>query len=51
MISGEQFIITKQEDGRYYGRIPNSDDGHGNEMDACFDTPEETLNSLIEQQE
>lgn len=43
----EQFIITKQPGGRYYGRIPNSDDGHGNEIDCLQETPEKALKSLM----
>lgn len=41
-----QYIITEQNDGRFYGRIPDSDDGHGNEIDSLWPTPEEALRSL-----
>lgn len=44
-----QFIITEQDDGRFYGRIPESDDGNGNEIDCLQPTPEEALKSLLEQ--
>lgn len=44
-----QIILTKQSDGRWFGRIPFSDDGHGNEIDACLETPQQTLDCLLEQ--
>lgn len=44
-----QFIITEQADGRWFGRIPDSDDGNGNEIDCCLETPEAALSSLKEQ--
>lgn len=44
-----QIILTQQSDGKWYGRIPDSDDGYGNEIDCLFNTPEESLKSLKEQ--
>ena len=45
-----QIILTKQKsDGRWYGLIPDSDDGNGNEMDACWDNPHDTLQCLLDQ--
>ncbi len=44
-----QYIITLQSNGRWYGRIPESDDGYGNEIDCLFYNPREALSSLIEQ--
>jgi hypothetical protein len=41
--------MSKQDDGRWYGRIPNSDDGNGNEIDACLYTPMQTAICLLEQ--
>lgn len=43
----KQIVLTLQGDGRWYGRIPDSNDGHGNELDAMLDTPEETLAVLL----
>ena len=43
-----QIILTRDEVG-WYGRIPDSDDGHGNEIDCRFPTPTQSLNSLLEQ--
>jgi hypothetical protein len=44
-----QFIITEQHSGSWFGRIPESDDGQGNEIDCLQQTPEEALKSLKEQ--
>lgn len=44
-----QFVITEQPDGRFYGKVPGSDDGHGNEIDCLFTTPTEALESLLAQ--
>ena len=45
---GKTICISPQQDGRWYGRIDGSDDGHGNEIDACLNTPEEILAILLE---
>lgn len=53
-ITKKQFIITEIEvdsGTRWFGRIPGSDDGHGNEIDCCLYTPEQALASLLEQAE
>ncbi len=42
-------VLTKQNNGRWFGRIPGSDDGHGNEIDCLLYTPEQALQSLLEQ--
>lgn len=45
-----QIILTyKPIDGRWFGRIKNSDDGHGNEIDCYLYTPKQVLASLLEQ--
>jgi len=44
-----QFILTRQSDGRYFGRMPDSDDGNGNEIDCLQETPELALESLLRQ--
>jgi hypothetical protein len=43
----EKIILTKQPDGRWYGRMVGSDDGHGNEIDSAGDTPAECLENLL----
>ncbi len=44
-----QIILTEQSNGKWYGRIPNSNDGNENEIDCCLNTPEEALKCLLEQ--
>ena len=46
-----QIILTKQDNGRWFGRINGSDDGNGNEIDCLLSTPERALNSLLKQHE
>lgn len=48
-MNNKQFILTEQSDGRYFGRIPDSDDGNGNEIDCLQDTPENALQVLKNQ--
>lgn len=41
--------LAKQSNGRWFGRIEDSDDGNGNEIDCYLYTPEQALQSLLEQ--
>lgn len=49
MSKDELIILSKQRDGKWYGTVKNSDDGHGNEFDGLSDTPEQTLEILLKQ--
>ncbi len=42
-----KIILVKKENGRWFGRIVDSDDGHGNEIDCFLYTAEEALASLL----
>lgn len=44
-----KIVLKKQYNGRWFGVIKDSDDGHGNEIDCLQYTPEEALGSLMEQ--
>ena len=44
-----KIILTEQLSDKWFGRIENSDDGHGNEIDCLLPTPEEALKSLLNQ--
>ena len=46
-----KIILTKTSNGRWFGRIEDSDDGNGNEMDCYLYTPEQALQSVLEQWE
>ena len=43
--------ILRQSNGTWFGHIEDSDDGHGNIIDACLKTPEKTVKCLIKQYE
>lgn len=44
-----QIVLTEQDDGRWFGRIPDSDDGNGNTLEAIQNTAQDALNCLLEQ--
>ncbi len=44
-----KIILKQQKNKRWFGRIENSDDGHGNEIDCLLYTPEQALESLLRQ--
>lgn len=46
-----KIILCKQNNGRWFGCIEDSDDGHGNQIDSYMYTAEQALQSLLEQWE
>ena len=46
-----KIILKKDFYGRWFGRIVDSDDGHGNEIDCYLYTPQQALESLLTQWE
>jgi hypothetical protein len=44
-----KIILNKQSNGRWFGRIEDSDDGNENEIDCYLYSAEQSLKSLLDQ--